>query len=844
LALTVLTSAAQTPDPRDAAIAASAYSIIDLPSRRTLDEQRGEWLDAPVWPGSIAKLATYTAAIDAGTLTEHTHILCTRRVMLRDGRRADCSHPPIATALSLREAVAMSCNVFAAEVARSLTSAQLAAGFVRLGFPSPASALGGDQRRPDPHDPRDQHGQADQIAIAIGLDGARVPPRQLLQALIRVVQGGDDRNAATRELLRDGLRDSARSGTASAFGRAGIDAFAKTGTASMRNGRALGLVVALAPATSPRLGIVVALPGGAGADAADVAVALLQRRLAEITAPSVAASTEATTEGPGPIRIGVPMAKGYRVESVPLEEYVARVVAGETSSATPQAAREALAITARTFALANRGRHAADGFDLCTLTHCQVLRPASAATHDAAARTRGRVLTQPQPQAAAAAVAAAPSGAAATPAKPPALPAMLAVPAAVFYSAACGGQLEDASVLLPNTRPGAIAWMTSRPDPAGVEEPGWRAELSAVDLLKALHASGVRGEVLRDLRVQTNASGRATSITLTGLTPSTLDADDFRRIIGQRLGWQWLKSPRFTAERTARGYRFEGRGHGHGVGLCVFGASALARRGKSAEEILRLYFPGLEVADAASAARTSASTAVAARASAAAPTAARGAAPADAPVAATAPPTVSLRLPVSEERERAALRSRVEQDLRELTNALAVDANADAAATAVPRRVTLVVHPTVESYRRATGRPWWTSAATTFDAAHAVATVHFVPLGGLRRTVRLDATIRHELVHVLTDAQLRARPLWVREGIAAHFAGERIAMAEAEASAPAAGVATATGAAAADAACPADAEFARARTPEAFQDAYARAATCVAREMARGVSWRAIGRRD
>src|SRR5262249_2115535 len=259
--------------------------------------------------------------------------------------------------------------------------------------------------------------------------------------------------------------DSARKGTASAFGRAGIDAFAKTGTALMRSGRSLGLVVALAPAPSPRFGIVVALPGGAGANAADVAAELLRRKLT--TTPQGLTTTPPVEEPAPSIRGGTPTTGGgYHVESVPLEEYVARVVAGETSSATPQAAREALAIAARTYALANRGRHAADGFDLCTLTHCQVLRPASAPSRDAATRTRGRILTQGNGNAVTARVLTA---------------------APVFYSAACGGWLEDASTLLPNARPGSIAWMTSRPDPAGVDEPRWRADFSVGDLMRALH---------------------------------------------------------------------------------------------------------------------------------------------------------------------------------------------------------------------------------------------------------------------------------------------------------------------------------------------------------------------
>jgi len=322
--------------------AGSAYAIVDLRSQRTLAEQHGDWLDAPAWPGSIAKLATYAAAIDAGILDGSTRIQCTRQVTLRDGRRVDCSHPVVRAPLSLRDAIALSCNVFGAEVARRLTSTQLSTGFARLGLPVPHLA-----------------DDSDRVAIALGLAGTQIPPRQLLPALVR---------ASRIDALRDGLQASAGEGTASAFGRAGIDALAKTGTALMRNLRPLGLVVALAPAESPRFGIIVAVPGGAGADAADIAASLLQPRLASsVEAPRAAAASA----GGEMIRVGVPTAKGsYRVETLPLEEYVARVVAGETSSATPTAAREALAITARTYALANRGRHAADGFDLCTLTHC------------------------------------------------------------------------------------------------------------------------------------------------------------------------------------------------------------------------------------------------------------------------------------------------------------------------------------------------------------------------------------------------------------------------------------------------------------------------------------------
>src|SRR5437667_438611 len=93
------------------------------------------------------------------------------------------------------------------------------------------------------------------------------------------------------------------------------------------------------------------------------------------------------------LRVGIARAGGgYAVATIALETYVARVLAGEAARDSPPAALEALAITVRTFALANRGRHRADGFDLCDQTHCQVLRGARAVTERAATATAGLVL--------------------------------------------------------------------------------------------------------------------------------------------------------------------------------------------------------------------------------------------------------------------------------------------------------------------------------------------------------------------------------------------------------------------------------------------------------------------
>ena len=51
--------------------------------------------------------------------------------------------------------------------------------------------------------------------------------------------------------------------------------------------------------------------------------------------------------------------------------------------------------------------------------------------------------------------------------------------------------------------------------------------------------------------------------------------------------------------------------------------------------------------------------------------------------------------------------------------------------------------------------------------------LHLLPLAVLRDRGVLERTIRHELVHLMTDAALGKRPVWVREGAAIYFAGEQ-----------------------------------------------------------------------
>lgn len=56
-----------------------------------------------------------------------------------------------------------------------------------------------------------------------------------------------------------------------------------------------------------------------------------------------------------------------------------------------------------------------------------------------------------------------------------------------------------------------------------------------------------------------------------------------------------LLSPMFVVTTSDDETLISGRGHGHGVGMCQWGARGLAETGRSAIEILSYYYPGCEV---------------------------------------------------------------------------------------------------------------------------------------------------------------------------------------------------------------------------------------------------------
>ena len=755
--------------------ASGAWAIVELGTGAVVTGEHLTRLRQPTQPGSVLKIATLVAGFATGLATAETRVSCAGEATVR-GQTVRCSHLRLRHPLRPAEALAVSCNVWFATIGERMPRARLDAVLVALGLPpTPVGAA--------------------MPLVAAGLRATPSPPLTWVEALSRVLRQPAivPLSRQARATLLEGLRGAALYGTAGAFSEHGLDVLAQTGTANQAAGGTVGVVIAAWPVTSPTRAIVLVAPGMAGKDAADLAAGVVAGtprepkasappsarsaepsvppREAKPTAPSSARSAEPSL-APQSLRVGTPRAGGgHTVQILALEDYVARVLAGEAAAGSPQAALEALALAVRTFAVGNRGRHQRDGFDLCTLTHCQVLRAPYAAVRDAALATEGQVLLA--------------NGAAAS----------------VFYSASCGGRTERPSSVWPGAAD--PPYLPSTRDRACGGEPQWAAEIPVQDLERTLMSAGYRGARLQSLKVDGRSpSGRVARVHLEGMTPDAISGQDLRMVVGRALGWHLLKSADFTVRRIDGGYRFDGRGYGHGVGLCVLGSVRRAEQGDSTREIVRAYFPGLEIGRAPNVA-----TAVEAPR---APNAIASPQPPQSPKALS----LALSLPPSAEPERGALTALARRVIDQLVRATGLEAPAD---------LRLVFHPSADSFHRETGDPWWTSARTRG------ARIDLVPPAVLREHGSVESTLRHEVAHALTGSALEGRPEWVREGVAMHFAGEP----------PPASLLGADGVPR-RVKCPSDDDVRRPVSAASARQAYGLAAACVTRALAQGMRWQDI----
>ena len=106
--------------------------------------------------------------------------------------------------------------------------------------------------------------------------------------------------------------------------------------------------------------------------------------------------------------------------------------------------------------------------------------------------------------------------------------------------------------------------------------------------------SGIDFGVVEDLiPLERGVSGRIKSLLVKG-SKRTMEIGK-ELIIRRWLSESHLKSSAFEIRRECTDFVLEGRGWGHGVGLCQIGAAVMGARGYNYKEILAWYYPGAEI---------------------------------------------------------------------------------------------------------------------------------------------------------------------------------------------------------------------------------------------------------
>ena len=254
------------------------------------------------------------------------------------------------------------------------------------------------------------------------------------------------------------------------------------------------------------------------------------------------------------------------VNYVALEDYLRGVLSKEAPDYWPPEALKAIAIAARTYALYQRFTKEQVDYDVTGDVMSQDYGGKSeekAATTRAVKSTAGLILLY----------------------RDKLFPA--------FYHSTCGGMTEHARVMGPFDLPplaGGVRCTLCSASPFFQ----WQRRVTKADLAWALRKSryGSLGPI-SDFRVtKRTASGRAEEVTIVGARRRLrLTGYDLRAL----LGFERIRSPLFSITPVADSFVLDGRGWGHGVGMCQWGAAELARRGFSAAEILAFYYPGVDV---------------------------------------------------------------------------------------------------------------------------------------------------------------------------------------------------------------------------------------------------------
>lgn len=262
--------------------------------------------------------------------------------------------------------------------------------------------------------------------------------------------------------------------------------------------------------------------------------------------------------------------KDGTTRKVGLEEYLQGVVAAEMIPTWPLEALKAQAIVARTFTLQKRDEGEArslHGTDACDLPeHFQAYDPSRVndMVKRAVQETRGLVIESD------------------------------GKPIRAWFHSNSGGKTATAEEGLSFTKEPA-PYAASVNDPTSLEnapadQKNWTATFTAQEIAAAAGKLGKNVSSVKSVSIgKKGPSGRALTVTVSG---QEIPAPELRTALGpERMKSTLLDSVSVSGGKVV----MKGRGWGHGVGMSQWGAEAMAKAGKKAEDIINFYYKGIQI---------------------------------------------------------------------------------------------------------------------------------------------------------------------------------------------------------------------------------------------------------
>lgn len=268
----------------------------------------------------------------------------------------------------------------------------------------------------------------------------------------------------------------------------------------------------------------------------------------------------------GKIELHISENRVKAINVINIEEYLYGVVGGEMPSDWHINALKAQAIISRTFALGNLNKHKNEDCNLCDSWHCQIyggINYEDPEVKKAVDGTKGQVVAYGD--------------------------AFIHAP----FHASCGGMTAKSNLVWNGG--GKYPYLRTVIDPFCRNSPHQRWErIVSEDIIRKKLLKKNIGKMYSITPLNKGRDGRAKDILIRHSEGElTLSSNDFRLALDPTI----IKSTRFTVVKKGDDFIFSGCGWGHGVGLCQWGAKAMADSGKNYTQILRFYYPGTTIKD-------------------------------------------------------------------------------------------------------------------------------------------------------------------------------------------------------------------------------------------------------